>query len=81
MSVSMTAAGAQVAYDRRRFVFQFGDGRMFAAQRALAIAPQGHIPEFHFQRIIYKQPICQEIANTQQELYGFGGLNTADDTG
>ena len=60
---------------------ELGDGRMIAAHRALRIAPQLQFAEAHRQRIVQHQPANQGLADAQDQLHGFGGLNQSDRSG
>ena len=62
-------------------VDQLGDGRMVAAHRAFRIAAQLQLAEAHGQRVVQHQAADQRLADAQDQLHGFGGLNQADDAG
>ena len=59
-------------------VYQLGDRRILAANRAIGILAQLEFAELHAERVDQQQTPDQRIACAENQLDDFGGLDHAD---
>src|SRR6186713_696162 len=57
---------------------QLADGRIVAAKRALRVAADFDDAELKGERIVEKKAVDQRLADVEDELEDFGGLDAAD---
>ncbi len=69
---------AQVA-GRLLVVDELGDGRVVAADAAVRVARDLDLAEGHRQSVVGQQVPCQQVADAEDVLEGFGRLQGADD--